>query len=221
MGERSAGRGRAPLVVAVTGGMGAGKTAFCERMARHPGVVRLDADAVVHRILREDAAARSEIVGAFGPEMLDADGTLDRGRLAERAFADGALLARLEAILHPRVRRLLAGEVAALKRSADVDIVLVEIPLLAESGAPDWCDLVVTLEAPVPLRIARLVHRGVPPEAALRRIARQAGEARRRAAADIVVDNSAGPEALASAADALWREWHGRGPHPAGRKDIR
>jgi len=211
MAEKERPAPRAPLVVAVTGGMGAGKSTFCERMARRPGVVRLDADAVVHAILREDAVAREAILSAFGPEALAPDGSLDRGRLGERAFADPALLSRLEGILHPRVRERLANQVEALKRCGEVDIVLVEIPLLAESSAPGWCDLVVTIEAPPALRIARLVRRGVPAESAARRIAHQAGEARRRAAADLVVDNSAGPEALERAVEALWQEWRGRG----------
>ncbi|MFH1144452.1 MAG: dephospho-CoA kinase [Candidatus Eisenbacteria bacterium] len=201
-----------PLIVAVTGGMGAGKSTFCRLMARRAGVVHVDADSIVHGLLAKDRDVQAAVAERFGPELLDPAGGVDRARLAERAFSDPARLAQLEAILHPRVQAVLAGKVETLKSAGGVDIVLVEIPLLAESGVPVWCDLVVTVEAPRETRSTRLALKGMPAAAAARREVRQTRSVRRKALADLVVDNSAGLEALETCVEKLWQSWRGLPP---------
>jgi len=130
------------LAVAVTGGIGAGKSAALEAFARR-GVPTLSADEVVHRLIEEDAEVRAELEARFG--------TTERVRIAEIVFADPEELAWLEGLLHPRVRR---EEEAWLER-VDGDVAVTEIPLLFETGGEGRFDAVVVITAPGPVRAAR------------------------------------------------------------------
>jgi len=214
----AAGVPRGPRVIGVTGGAGAGKSTFCRRMARKPGVLVLDADSIVHEILREDVAARRSVVAEFGSSVLDGGGEIDRRRLAGEAFGDPERLRCLEAILHPRAKAEMARRVVNLKRRDDIAIVLAEVPLLAEAGVPTWCDFVVTVEAPAGVRVERLVAMGVSREEAQRRLARQTTDARRRAVADLVVPNGGDRGELGRMVDRLWAAWS-RGRWPERRKE--
>jgi dephospho-CoA kinase len=197
-------RGRTPpLVVAVTGGIGAGKSRFCRALAPLPGVRVLEADRFAHRALEENEAVRLAVRARFGAAVFDARERIDRARLAEIVFADAGARRALEAIVHPVVRAALASAVAALRETEDAAIVLVEVPLLAESGVPDWCDRVVTVEASVATRRARARDRA----GLARRIAAQAGDVERRAIADTVVVNEGGEADLERAARALYDAW--------------
>ncbi|MBM3317754.1 MAG: dephospho-CoA kinase [Candidatus Eisenbacteria bacterium] len=199
---------RAPLVVAVTGGIGAGKSAFCEYLARKPGARCLSADREAHALLERDPAVVDAVAEAFGARVRDSRGGIDRGRLAEVVFAEPDRLRILEGILHPRVRARLAAQVARLKADPATAIVLVEIPLLLEAGVPDWCDWVLALEAPRAARLARLAARGLAPEEARRRMALQAEDAARAVIADERIVNDGDRAALERRADRWWR---GRG----------
>jgi dephospho-CoA kinase len=207
-----------PRVIAVTGGSGAGKSTFCRRMARKPGVVALDADGMVHRILREDVAARRSVVAEFGSGVLDGAGEIDRRRLAGEVFGDPERLHRLETILHPRVKAEMARRVANLKRRDDLAIVLAEVPLLAEAGVPEWCDFVVTIEASAEVRRRRLEAMGISAEEAQRRLARQTTDERRRAIADLVITNEGDRGELGRTVDRLWAAWS-RGRELEPRKE--
>lgn len=201
-------RGRAvPLVVAVTGGIGAGKTSFCEVLAALPGVRVLDADVVVHRALDEDEEVARRVRERFGPQVLDAAGRVDRARLAEMVFREADARRDLEAIVHPVVRAELARAADRLRRTEGVVIVLVQIPLLAESGVPDGYDRVVTIEADPDVRRERARRRGLDTAEVARRMAAQASEAQRRAIADDVVVNDGDRAHLAAAARRLYQEW--------------
>lgn len=135
-----------PLAVAVTGGIGAGKSEALRAFARR-GVPVLSADDVVHRLLREDGEVRSALDERFG--------TTDRGRIAETVFSDRAELAWLEGLLHPRVRR----EVDRWLEQQDAEIAVVEVPLLYESGGESRFDAVVVVTAPEGVRAARTAVR--------------------------------------------------------------
>ncbi|MBP7669569.1 MAG: dephospho-CoA kinase [Candidatus Eisenbacteria bacterium] len=197
---------RHPWVVAVTGGMGSGKSTFCRLLAAHPSIVHLDADRVAHELLENDEVAR-EIQAAFGDSVRDAAGAIDRARLGALAFADPGRLERLERILHPRVLARLEEDLRALKREGAADIVIVEIPLLAESGVPSWCDYVIAVEAAEPVRIARSLKRGFDEGTIRRRLARQATSEQRRSLADLVVDNSGGLSDLGRKVEQLRQAW--------------
>jgi dephospho-CoA kinase len=198
---------RDALVIAVTGGIGAGKTTFCRALAGLPGVVVLEADAVAHRALAENDGVRRAVRERFGSAVFDAGDRIDRARLARIVFADARAREALEAIVHPVVRAELAARVAGLRRAPGVAIVLVEIPLLAEVGVPAWCERVVTVEADPATRLARAGARGRDRDAISRRMAAQAGEAARRAIAQTVVVNEGDREELERAARRLYDQW--------------
>jgi dephospho-CoA kinase len=209
MPERAAGRsaGRDALAVVVTGGIGAGKSAFCRALAGLPGVRVLDADEVVRRLLAEDAEVREQVGARFGPAVMGAEGRIDRARLAEAVFRDAGERRALEAILHPRVREELAEAVRALREAEGVAIVVVQVPLLAETGRPPWCDSVVTIEADEETRLRRGVLGGGDADDLRRRMAAQAGPAQRRAVADHVVANEGDLAHLEREARRLYETW--------------
>jgi dephospho-CoA kinase len=144
-------------------------------------------------------------VEAFGPSVLAPDGTLDRPALGAVVFADDAARERLNAIVHPVVRRL-AAEREAAAATADPDAVVVhDVPLLVETGQQGAFHLVVVVQAPAVLRVERLVRiRGLTREAAERRIGAQVTDEERLAAADVVLDGSGSTGELRAAVDQLW-----------------
>lgn len=188
-------------VVGLTGGIGSGKSALAGELAAL-GVPVIDADAVARRCVEPGGDVLPAIVERFGADVLAPDGTLDRGALAAIVFADDEARLALEALTHPCIRAGIADELAALGRRADPPaVVVVEHPLLVESGATATVDTVVVVEAPSAQRVARLVEeRGMTVEDARARIAAQADDATRRAAADVLVHNDGPREALAGAA---------------------
>jgi len=133
---------KTPVSVAVTGGIGAGKSEALEAFRRH-GAAVLSSDAVVHRLYAEDAEVRAALEDRFS--------TTDRDRIAEIVFADPAALAWLEQLLHPRVRMAYAAWLDTI----DADVAVVEIPLLYETGAETAFDKVVVITAPEDVRRAR------------------------------------------------------------------
>lgn len=184
-----------PLVVGVTGGIGSGKSTVCEAFAAH-GIETFDADDAVREVQAPGSAAFDAIVGAFGPSIVDADGYLDRAALRAAVFEDDDARARLEAIVHPAVRQVLADRV---KRSRGPYCVLA-IPLLVEKGAYDFVDRVLVIDCEVSLQIERVRRRSGLSEKQIRAIIdAQATRAARLARADDVIDNSAGREALKTA----------------------
>jgi dephospho-CoA kinase len=146
---------RRPLAVAITGGIGAGKSAALAAFARH-GAATLSADEVVHRLLGEDAEVRAALVGRWGEAILDSQGAVDRARVAEIVFADRNELAWLESVLHPRVASRTEAWRDGLARSGDAPaLVAVEVPLLYETGGELRFDAVVVVTAPAEVRAAR------------------------------------------------------------------
>ncbi|GAB1646106.1 dephospho-CoA kinase [Krasilnikovia sp. MM14-A1259] len=191
------------LMVGLTGGIGAGKSAVAQRLVAR-GAMLIDADRLAREVVAAGTDGLAEVVEAFGPAVVGADGELDRPALGARVFGDEAARRRLESIIHPRVRARTA-ELAA--RAPSDAIVVNDVPLLVETGLAPSFHLVVVVEADPQTRISRLVeHRGMTPEDAAARIAAQADDDRRRAAADIVVANDAGLAELEARVDALWRD---------------
>ena len=188
--------------IALTGGIGSGKSTV-SRLLAEKGAVIVDADAIAREIVEPGQPALEEIRGAFGPEVIDADGRLRRTRLAEIVFDDPEALARLNAITHPRI----AARSAELLESAAAEAVVVyDMPLLVEQGPQalaGW-DAIVVVDAPDGVRLARLVARGVDRADAQRRMAAQVPRDVRLAAADHVIDNSGDLMSLGRSVDALW-----------------
>lgn len=197
-------------LIALTGGIASGKSTIGRRLESH-GAVRIDADELARAAVAPGSPGLAQVIERFGASVRSADGSLDRAALGAIVFADPDARERLNAIVHPEVRRL-AGERIAAAGAADPDAVVVyEIPLFVETRAHErtdlsW-DLVVVADAPAEVRTRRLVGlRGMSEEEARGRIGSQASDAERRAVADVLID-TAGTEAhTLEQADAFWKK---------------
>jgi dephospho-CoA kinase len=181
------------LVIALTGGVAAGKTAVTRRFEAL-GVHVHDADVAAREVIEPGTPGLAEVVAAFGAGVLDDSGRLDRAAMRQRVFADPAARRTLEAIIHPRVRQWL-HERALAERGP---YCLLAIPLLAENIEHyRWVDRVLLVDTPESVQIARLVVRdGIGETLARRMLAHQASRAERLALADDVIENSGDEAAL-------------------------
>jgi dephospho-CoA kinase len=143
-----------PPAVAITGPIGAGKSAALEAFARH-GAATTSSDEIVHELLRSDPEIHAALAERFGPEVVGPDGA-DRARIAEIVFNDPAQLEWLEELLHPRVaEQNLAWRAEQAARADPPALTVSEVPLLYESGADRRFDVVVVITAPEPVRRER------------------------------------------------------------------
>jgi dephospho-CoA kinase len=188
-------------IIGLTGGIASGKSTFAAAL-RALGVPVLDADALARAAVAEGMPALAEITAAFG-DVLAPDGGLDRRRMGERVFADPAARARLEAIVHPRVRALFKEEVAA--RAAEGNALLVyDVPLLYEARLEAAVELVVVVWAAREVQLARLTARdGLSRAAAEARLGAQLPLDEKAARADVVVANDGDLAALQAKAPRL------------------
>jgi dephospho-CoA kinase len=190
-----------PYLVALTGGMGSGKSAAAAHFSRL-GAALVDSDAIARELSGAGGAATPLIAAAFGPDALCADGSVDRARMRALVFADPSARARLEAILHP----LIQAESARRTRTASSPYVIIDIPLLVESGGNRHrhYDRVCTLDCPVALQIERVRARsGLDRSEIEAIIAAQASREARLAIADDVIDNAGTLDALHARVEAL------------------
>lgn len=189
------------IKVALTGGIGSGKSSVAELLAEH-GALVIDADAIARDLVQPGQPALAEIVAEFGQTVLLPDGTLDRAGLAAIVFGHDDRLAALNSIMHPRIARRTAELMSAAPPGA---VVVYDMALLVEQGVrPGW-DHVVVVEAPARLRLERLARdRGIAPDDARARMEAQASDDQRRAVADTVIVNDGDRDQLAAAVDALW-----------------
>lgn len=173
--------------VGLTGGVASGKSTVSTILAEL-GAVVIDADLIAREVVARGTPGLEAVVEEFGPELITAEGELDRPAMGARVFADPDARRRLEAIIHPLVHR----RSAELEAAAPADAVVVhDIPLLAEVGRADTFDAVVVVDAPAELQVERMVRdRGWTKEDAEARIAAQATREQRLAIATHVVDNT-------------------------------
>ncbi|WP_432524379.1 dephospho-CoA kinase [Kineococcus sp. SYSU DK006] len=196
------------LRVGLTGGIGAGKSTVARRLVEL-GAVLVDADALAREVVAPGTPGLAAVLERFGPGVLTAGGELDRPALGRLVFGDEGARAALNAIVHP----LVAARRAELAAAAPADAVVVEdVPLLVETGAAPGYPLVVVVEAPEQERVRRLVEeRGMREEDARARLAAQAGDEQRRAAADVLLANPRRPQGAPDPLPALVaRLWHER-----------
>ncbi|GAA4750547.1 hypothetical protein GCM10023328_36720 [Modestobacter marinus] len=188
--------------IGLTGGIGSGKSTVAALLAER-GAVVVDADRLAREAVAPGTTGLAAIAEEFGPGVLTGDGALDRAALAAVVFADPAARARLDAIVHPRVRAR-AAELAAAAPPGSV--VVQDVPLLVETGQAASFDLVLVVQTDPETRVARLVDRGLSAADARARIASQATDEQRRAVADVVLRNDGPPEELAAQVDRFWSE---------------
>ena len=172
--------------VALTGGIASGKSTVADLFAAR-GVPVIDTDVIAREVVEPGQPALADVVAAFGPGVLGADGRLDRRRLRKIIFADAGARRRLEAILHPAIR----AEMERQSRAAGGAYQLLVIPLLTEGGRRDHVDRVLLVDVPEELQVQRLMMRdGVSHEQAQASLNAQATRAQRLALADDVIRNT-------------------------------
>lgn len=187
------------LIVGLTGGIGAGKSTAAARFGAL-GATVVDVDALGHVVLQPGGKAHDAVLDAFG--------TVDRREIGRLVFADPAELGRLTAISHPAIN----AELVEFLDGLDPDVVVVlDMAILVESnlGRPDpehSYSVVVTVEAPIELRVQRAVARGMPEGEVRRRMAAQASEDARRAVAQHVLVNDRDEAYLVAQVDACWAQ---------------
>lgn len=185
----------------LTGGIGSGKSAVAELLEGH-GAVVIDADQLARAAVAPGSPGLAAVVAEFGEGVLTPEGELNRPALGEIVFSDPDARARLNAIVHPEVRRLAAEQ----ERLTRPDAVVVHvIPLLVETGQQATFDVVVVVDVDPEIQLARILRRdGLTPDQARARINAQADRATRVAAADFVIDNSGSEADLAARVKELW-----------------
>jgi len=207
------------LVVGLTGGIGSGKSTVAGLLAAK-GATVIDADHLAREAVTTGTPGYDDVVARFGPSVVAADGSLDRRALADVVFADPAALAGLNAIVHPAVRAAIEERLAELRSAGPDDdgVVVLEIPLLIESGRSYGAVATIVVDCVEEVAIRRLVgERDMDEADARRRMAAQLSRAERVAAADLVIDNSGSRADLQRHVDELWADmvrppaFHARG----------
>lgn len=209
-------------IIGLTGGVASGKSEVQRRFAAL-GVVVVDADVAARDAVAAGSEGLAEVVAAFGPQVLDGTGGLDRAAMRRRVFADDAARRALEAIVHPRVRNALQAACAA----AAGPYAIAAIPLLAEAcpepgrrgggrEAYPWLDRILVVDVPAETQLARLLRRdGIDAGLAARMLAAQADRRGRLAIADDVIVNTGSLDALDAHVAALDAQYRALAAAPA------
>jgi len=191
------------LNIALTGGIGAGKSTVAKELASL-GAYIIDADVLARKVVEPGTAALSLIAENFGPQVLTATGELDRPKLADLVFSSESQRELLNGIVHPAIRE----ESTRLKTTIRADnpqaVIVEDIPLLAESGQAATYHGVIVVTATIEHRLQRLKQRGLSVAQAHQRIEAQATEAQRHVIADWVVDNNGSIQTLKEQVQTLW-----------------
>ena len=195
--------GVAVLLIGLTGGIGSGKSTV-SRLLHGRGAVIIDADGIVHELQAPGRPVFESMVAEFGPSIVLPDGALDRQAVADLVFNDADALKALNTIVHPAVGAEIAKR---MQREAETDhVVILDVPLLVESGRDDMTGLVV-VDVDPEVAIARTVaQRGMREEDVRARIAKQVSREDRLAKADHVIDNSGTLADLEREVAAAW-DW--------------
>lgn len=191
------------VVIALTGAFGSGKSQVSSFWQRE-GIRIIDADVIGHQLLACEPFIQSSLSKHFGPEILAADGTVDRTVLAKRAFCDDSSTALLNSVMHPAILMQMSEELAKAIKDG-IRLAVIEVPLLFEAGFAGLADAVVTVVAKETLIIDRLREQGWDMDQIDQRLARQWTQADKAALADYVIDNSGTLEDLRREAELVMK----------------
>lgn len=191
------------LQIGLTGGIGAGKSTASRRLVEL-GATLIDADELGRAVVAAGSPGLAQVAEAFGPSVIREDGSMDRQAVAAIVFSDDAQLAVLNGITHPLIARRTAELVAAAGPEA---VVVYDAALMVEQGTQSRFALVAVVDTDEEVRVRRLVEsRGLTESDARARITKQATDAQRRAAADVLLRNDGSPAELVAQVDRLWSE---------------
>lgn len=194
-----------PPVIGIVGGLAAGKSTVARLLGKR-GAVVIDADRLGHRAL-ELPCVKEEIIAAFGTDIVDERGQIDRASLAEEAFRDPEHADKLNSIVHPPVIRQIVADIEAATRRGGVPLIALDAALLVEADLHrEQCDALLYVDAPVRLRKRRAMDRGMSEEQFARRSAVQASPERKKELSDFTVDNTGTIEELDARVEQLWPE---------------
>lgn len=190
------------MVIGLTGGIASGKSLVSEELARR-GAALVDADQVSRELTRPGSPVLAKLVEAFGPDILQSDGLLDRKGLAGRVFGDPRALERLNQITHPAIWKEIHHQLGELSQTHPV-VVLVA-PLLLEHGGERYVDQVWVVHVRPEVQLERLMRRdGLSAEQAEARRSAQISASERLQRADVVIDNSGSPEETVRQIESSW-----------------
>jgi dephospho-CoA kinase len=189
------------LSIALTGGIGAGKSLVAEMFAEL-GAICIDSDQLAREVIERGEPGFDEVIARFGDEVL-VDGEIDRTKLAAIIFQNADARRDLENIIHPKVRELAAK---ITSRAGENAVVINEIPLLFETNGQDRFDLVITVEAHIDDRRTRLLTRGLKGYEIEKRIAAQASREERESISDFVIENDGDISDLEKKVLSIWEK---------------
>ena len=187
------------MLIALTGGIGSGKSTVATRWVALGGT-EVDADVLARQVVEPGTAGLAAVVRTFGAEVLNEDNTLNRAQLAKFAFSSEENRTALQEILHPLIQAQAKNLISEIE-----GLIIYTIPLLVETRSPLKFDRIVTVSAPEAVRIERLItNRGMTRDDALSRIKAQATDAQREALADTIIDSDCSLADLQSRADTVF-----------------
>lgn len=174
--------------IALTGGIACGKSLVGSILRKH-GAAVCESDQIAHALILPGEPAYAEVVEAFGMDILNADGVINRAQLGERVFADAEARMRLNAIVHPRVKAVCDAWLAETAATGAHAMAVVVIPLLFEAGMDAGWDAILCVRSPVDLQQTRMLGRGLSPSQVEQRLAAQLPVDEKARRADFVIEN--------------------------------
>jgi dephospho-CoA kinase len=179
-----------PLIIGLTGGIASGKSTVSSLLLEL-GAALVDADRIAREVVLPGEPTLEEVVSAFGQAIIAEDGSLHRKKLGEIVFADPQLRKKLESILHPAIRARMKEQMLRLEMENPKRLVVVDIPLMYESGLQDWFEEILLVYVPVEVQLQRLMSRdGLSKAEAQSRLAAQWSIEDKRELATVIIDNS-------------------------------
>ena len=196
-------------VIALTGGLASGKSTAA-RFLKEQGAHVIDADVLGHRTYEPGSPAHAQVVAAFGPGVLAADGTIDRKALGGKVFGKAQALEKLTDIVWPAIRALAENEIAKVRAAGTAPAIVLEAAVLFEAGWQDLGDEVWVNIVDRAVAIARAMERdGLSRSTVENRLDAQLSNAERIARADVVIDNNGTPEAMQAQLRSHWQRFVG------------
>ena len=189
------------MKVGLTGGIGAGKSTVADLFSQK-GAVVIRSDELARQVIEPQTPGFQQVIDRFGKDLLNAEGYIDRAKLAQIVFKDDAALKDLENIIHPLVR---SKTNQILDQHTSETIIVNEIPLLLEKKMESLFDFLVMVISSEKNRLERLAHRGLTAEQATARMAKQVSDEQRKAAADFLIVNDGNLDQLEADVEKIWQ----------------